>query len=137
MAAVQAVQQFSDELEADCLEHFGVDLLDLWRGRLSLRRVHVLLQSLLKRPGRSAFLAALDASAEWSVTDHLIARLSDAAEVANFLFIKANSERSDGLQLPEPIPRPGQTATSAAPEPERDFADARELTAFLTSMNTL
>ncbi|MGI5531522.1 hypothetical protein ACQEVX_30340 [Streptomyces syringium] len=129
------MRDFSDELEADFQEFFRVDLLDLWRGRLSLRRVHVLIQSLLKKPGRSAFLAAVDESASWSVSDHLIARVSDAAEIANFLFLKANSSDDTDVPLPEPIPRPGQIEAEKLPEPA--FAEGAELSAFFTYMNNL
>ncbi|MEV0445290.1 hypothetical protein AB0I84_07515 [Streptomyces spectabilis] len=94
----------------------------------------MLIQSLLKKPGRSAFLAAVDESASWSITDHLLARVSDAAEVSNYLFLKANSENADDLQLPEPVPRPGQTSPQAR---EHEFADGAELTAFFTSMSNL
>lgn len=128
------MRDFSNELEADFQEFFRVDLLDLWRGRLSLRRVHVLMQSLLKKPGRSTFLAAVDESAAWSVTDHLIARVSDAVEVSNYLFIKANSD-AESLEIPEPVPRPGQAPAPPSAEPQ--FAGGDELSAFFTHMNNL
>lgn len=114
-----------------------MDLLDVWRGRLSLRRVHVLIQSLIKKPGRSTFLAEIDESAAWSVTDHLIARISDAAEISNFLFIKANSDDSDDVKLPEPVPRPGQAQQEKPKEPEHDFASGAELSSFFTQMGNL
>ncbi|UFQ16414.1 MULTISPECIES: hypothetical protein [Streptomyces] len=124
-------------MEADFLEFFGVDLLDVHRGRLSLRRVHVLIQSLLKKPGRSTFLAAVDQSAEWSITDHLIARVADTSEISNFLFIKANSEEADDLTPPEPIPRPGQEKQEKPQEPEYAFADGAELSSFFAQMSNI
>ncbi|MDQ8703308.1 hypothetical protein RCO28_12530 [Streptomyces sp. LHD-70] len=109
----------------------------MWRGRLSLRRVHVLIQSLIKKPGRSTFLAQVDESASWSVTDHLIARVSDAAEISNYLFIKANSDESDDLPVPDPVQRPGQETQEKPKEPEYAFADGAELSSFFTHMSNL
>ncbi|QKW48869.1 hypothetical protein [Streptomyces buecherae] len=114
-----------------------MDLLDVWRGRLSLRRIHILIQSLLKKPGRSAFLAAVDESASWSVGDHLAARVVDAAEVANYLFLKANSEESANVELPKSVPRPGRHEADSSDTASPTFADGDELSAFFTHMNTL
>ncbi|GAA0406196.1 hypothetical protein [Streptomyces luteireticuli] len=119
-------------MEADLLEFFGVDLLDLWRGRLSLRRLGVLIKSLLAKPGQSTLLAALDESAAWSVQEHLTARVSDALEISNYLFIKANSE-TKGLEVPEPIRRPGQVES---PSPAPVFASGEEVSAFLAGLST-
>ncbi|RLV10231.1 hypothetical protein CTZ27_03155 [Streptomyces griseocarneus] len=80
------------------------------------------------------FLAEVDETAQWSVTDHLIARVSDAVEVSNYLFIKANSDSADDLPLPEPVPRPGHPEPQP---PQHDFASGAELSAFLTQMNDL
>lgn len=116
------------------MEHFGVDLLDLWRGRLSLRRLGVLIKALMAKPGRSMLLAALDESSAWSITDHLTARVSDALELSNFLFIKANSSDADDLAPPEPLKRPGHIEL---PEPEPVFATGEQLSAFMANMSNL
>ncbi|MEV6551747.1 hypothetical protein AB0M57_23955 [Streptomyces sp. NPDC051597] len=129
------MQEFSDELEADLLEYFGVDLLDLWRGRLSIRRVGVLIASLCKKPGRSALLAAVNESSAWDTTDHLLARISDAIELSNYFFIQANSSEDTGLEPPTPLPRPGQPEQQ--PEPEFEFASGTEVASFFTQMNNL
>jgi hypothetical protein len=134
MWTVRVVRDFGDELEADLLEFFRVDLLDLWRGRLSLRRVSVLVRSLAHKPGRSTWLATVDESAAWSVHDYLLARVSDALGLSNFLFIKANSEDSGGLEIPQAIPRPG-TAEPEQTAPE--FADGREVADWFARMNQM
>ncbi|MGW6597910.1 hypothetical protein [Streptomyces sp. NPDC055036] len=135
MAVVRVVRDFPEELEADLLEFFQVDLLDLWRGRLSLRRLGVLINSLMAKTGRSTLLRAMDERSEWSESDYLLARISDALELSNFLFIKANSEDAQDLEMPDPIPRPGQ------PEPQQpkpdEFSSPRELTDFFGRMNSL
>lgn len=137
MAVVRVIQEFPDELEADLLEFFSVDLLDLWHGRLSLRRIGVLISSLMSKPGRSTLLMAMDERAKWSEGNYMLARVSDALELSNFLFLKANVDESDArdLELPPPIPRPGEPEPpQASPEPQ--FSDARELNAFLGRLNS-
>lgn len=133
---VRVVQEFSDELEADLLEHYAIDLLDLWRERLSLRRVSVLIKGLMHKEGRSQLLAALDETTVWSTQDHLMARVSDALELSNFLFLKAHSESASNLTPPDPLPRPG--AASAAPEePAEEFASGDELARFFQEMSNM
>ncbi|MFJ8930596.1 hypothetical protein ACIRLA_28810 [Streptomyces sp. NPDC102364] len=136
MTVVRLVREFPDELEADLLEFFGVDLLDLWRGRLTLRRIGVLLGSLMKKPGRSTLLMALDERASWPEGDYMLARISDALELSNFLFLKANVSESDSrdLELPPPITRPGDPEPQPNPQPE--FSDARELSDFFGRLNS-
>ncbi|MFD4608278.1 hypothetical protein ACFWOT_09190 [Streptomyces sp. NPDC058440] len=119
------------------LQFFGIDLLDLWRGRLSLRRISVLIGALMRQTGRSALAAVLDEAAEWSESEYLLARVSDALELSNFLFIKANSgEEAQDIPVPDPLPRPGQIE----PEPEPvsyTHASTDEVVDFFTRMNSL
>lgn len=78
---------------------YGVDLLDLWRGKLSLRKVRIYLDGL---PRNCALSRAVDANATaWSLTDHLLAELLHSSRTANW-------QRSDGKTPPPPrIARPG------------------------------
>ncbi|MEV5875750.1 hypothetical protein AB0L75_16245 [Streptomyces sp. NPDC052101] len=110
-------------------------MLDLWRGRLSIRRVGVLITSLCKKPGRSTFLAAMNESSAWDTTEHLLARISDGIELSNYLVIKANSSEDPGLEPPTPLPRPGEP--EPPPEPETRFASGTEVASFFTQMSTL
>ncbi|MGW2919525.1 hypothetical protein ACWDBF_16925 [Streptomyces angustmyceticus] len=135
MAVVRVVQEFPDELEADLLEFFNVDLLDLWHGRLSLRRIGVLIHSLMSKPGRSTLLMAMDERAKWSERDYMLARISDALELSNYLFLKANVDEteSSGLELPPPITRPGEPE----PQPQQpEFSDSQGLTDFFGRLNS-
>lgn len=114
-----------------------MDLLDLWRGRLSFRRLGVFIKSLLKKPGRSMLLMAMDESAEWDVEEYLLARISDALELSNYLFIQANSaEDAEPIELPEPIERPGQPQ-EVKQKPKPQFASGQEVAAFFNRMNSL
>ncbi|MFF9481392.1 hypothetical protein [Streptomyces sp. NPDC014733] len=94
------------------------------------------MKSLLKKPGRSTLMAAMDESTSWSPGEYLMARVSDAMELSNFLFLKANSPEADGLDPPSPIPRPGE------PEPEErkvdhEFATGEELASFFSRMSSM
>lgn len=66
-------------------------------------------------PGRSALAVAVDARAEWDTTDYLLAELIDRQETNNWLLVEINSE--DGVPVPEPIPRPGDSQEETNPEP--------------------
>lgn len=139
MLAVYAIREHGDALEADLLEFFGVDLLDVWRRRLSLRRIGVLIKSLLRKPGRSTLLMEMEEATEWSTTDHLLARVSDALELSNYLFIKANSsENAEEIPVPESLPRPGKAEEAKKePTPKYEFASSEEISNFFAQMNNL
>ncbi|MEC4016405.1 hypothetical protein [Streptomyces sp. H27-D2] len=83
-----------------------MDLLDWHRGRLSSRRLSVLVAHL---PPDSATLHELHGdSADWSVTDHLLAAVVDHLAEANWMFATVNrDEESEALEFPVPILRPG------------------------------
>jgi hypothetical protein len=119
------------------LQFFGLDLLDLWRGRLSLRRISVLVNSLLRQTGRSVLAAVLDESAVWSESDYLLARISDSLEVSNWLYIQANSgDEGNDIPAPTPLVRPGQQEVE--PEPvSPSHASTEEVVDFFNRMNNL
>ncbi|MFF9653082.1 hypothetical protein [Streptomyces sp. NPDC014622] len=119
------------------LQFFGVDFLDLWRGQLSLRRINVLIGSLLNQPGRSVLAAAVDESAEWSNSEHLLARVSDALDLSNWLFYQANSgEDAEDIPAPTPMLRPGQEEEVLEPV-QPTYASTDEVVDFFTRMNSL
>lgn len=103
-----------------------MDLLDLYRGKLSLRRANVLIKRLLRMPGRSALLSAIDERADWDTRDYLTANLVDELALANWLFIKANFKKAP--PEPKPTPRPGvhQNEKKTAPQGQ-DFASPQEV----------
>lgn len=79
---------------------------------------------------------ALDESAEWTPEMYVLARISDAMELANYFFIQANSAEGSGeIPAPEPIQRPGQPE-APQPKPE-DFATGQEVAAFFGRMNSM
>jgi hypothetical protein len=110
------VDEHAEALEADLLRHYGVDLLDWHRGRLSSRRLAVLVKHL---PRDSATLDGLHGeAAQWSVTDYLLASAVDQLAEANWMFATVNrDEDSDPLEYPKPVPRPGVRDPSPADGP--------------------
>jgi len=120
-------------VEADLLRYFQVDLLDLWRGRLSFRRLALLIRHL---PADSWTQTALRDAADtelaepseadgpqkfgpWSLTNYQLAQLRD--EIAALRYVVAKTSGQDSYPEPQPTPRPGlnrpirrQTAAAVA-----------------------
>jgi hypothetical protein len=63
----------------------------------------------------------------WGVTDELLAKLVEAVDLSNRMFLMAHT--TEGTEVPEPvvIPRPG-TDTVSSPEPRK--ATAAEMREF-------
>ncbi|MEU6127454.1 hypothetical protein [Streptomyces sp. NPDC047123] len=100
------VDEHAEALEADLLRFYGLDLLDWHRGRLSSRRLALLIRHL---PREGAVARETEGeSADWSVTDYLLAHVVDQLSDANWMFATVNrDEDSDPLDPPKPLPRPG------------------------------
>lgn len=97
---------------------YHVRLSDLFTGRLSWRRLDVLIRYL---PADSALARALyGAAVEWSATEHLLASIVDALNV----LIWQNTAKG---ARPRPIARPGQQkphalgSTTRSPDEVRSF----------------
>ncbi|MCF2532720.1 DUF5361 domain-containing protein [Yinghuangia soli] len=112
-----------------------MDLLDWHRGTLSSRRLQVLIAHL---PQDAHVMRAIHGeSAEWSLTDHLLAATVDHLAVANWMFAAVNrDEDSEIAEYPTPIPRPGidEDRDEDADYAEADFPTSRpsELAAFFS-----
>jgi hypothetical protein len=107
-----------------------VDLLDWHRGRLSSRRLAVLVRHL---PRDSATLDGLHGeAAQWSVTDYLLASVVDQLAEANWMFATVNrDEDAESIDFPEPVPRPGADHEEPAARPApRQQPSALELAQF-------
>ncbi|MFI7289392.1 hypothetical protein ACIBRY_22465 [Streptomyces anulatus] len=93
-----------------------MDLLDWHRGRLTSRRLAVLVKHM---PRDSAVAQELHGEAsEWSVSDYLLAAAVDHLAAANWMFASVNTdEDAEQPAPPVPVPRPGE-ASAAADEPE-------------------
>ena len=116
-----------------------MDLEDFLRGRYSFRKLFVCVKSLVKKPGRSTLLMAMDERAEWTPEQYTLARISDADELSNYLFIQANqAEDAEPIEAPKPLPRPGDPEVVVEQEPKpQEFASGQEVAAFFNRMNSL
>jgi len=99
------------------LRFYGVDLFDLFRGRLSYRRVWSLMQRLPQEswtqtilrdrpvteplPARSGPLRF----GPWSQSDYLRASQIDALRRLEYVLRRVNGD--DRFPFPDPVPRPG------------------------------
>ena len=111
MASLVAFAQQSHEaLEADLLRYFQVDLLDLYRGRLSLRRLRVLINAL---PPDAAIYRRNDEHGGWTVTDHLLATVIDALGAVGYYSLvgpHVDPKRLRSVKPPQRMHRPGDEA---------------------------
>jgi hypothetical protein len=105
------VDEHAEALEADQLRHYGVDLLDWHRGRLTSRRLAVLVRHL---PRDSSTLREIHGeAADWSAAEHLLAAAVDRLSEANWMFATVNrDEDADPPDYPGPVPRPVPPATT-------------------------
>ncbi|GAA3473884.1 hypothetical protein GCM10018965_084370 [Nonomuraea roseola] len=116
-----------DAVEADLHRYYQIDLLDLYRGKLSVRKLIALLSGLPR--GSALHIATEGDAATWSTSDYLLANAVDYLAIGNWLFVSANSKKGARNPRPEPVPRPGsQKKTQEEP---RRFASAKEVSAFL------
>ena len=117
-----------DTIEADFCRYFGVDLLDLYRGRLSLRKIGVLLRAL---PGDSATAIAVHGEAAlWTVTNYQLADVVDAAALTCWAVVAANSKRTPRVPPRSYRPkRPGSGTPDTADDTPR-MSTADEVRAF-------
>ncbi|MGW0939224.1 hypothetical protein [Streptomyces sp. NPDC002666] len=110
-----------------------MDLLDWHRGRLTSRRLAVLVKHM---PRDSAITQELHGDgAEWSVTDYLLAAAVDHLAAANWMFASVNTDEDSGApEPPVPVPRPGDTEVppdaSGAGLPSPETPDRGELMRF-------
>jgi hypothetical protein len=92
-------------VEADLLRYYRVDLTDLYRGRLSPRRVAVLVAAL---PADASTVEAVHGDqARWTLTDHLLASVFDALAVISWQL--GGDKRA---ARPKPMARPGVADTT-------------------------
>lgn len=79
MTLLGLLREHGDVVEADLQRTYGVDLVDLWRGELTLRRVRVLLENLPPDSTTAYALAGAESGGleGWRLTDVLLGRLAD------------------------------------------------------------
>jgi hypothetical protein len=127
------VEEHAEALEADLLRHYGVDLLDWHRGRLSSRRLAVLVRHM---PRDSALARAVHGeAADWDVSDYLLAAAVDHLAESNWMFATVNQdEDAEALEYPAPVPRPdgGEAEEPAPPDAAASAPEPLELARFFS-----
>ncbi|MEV0494783.1 hypothetical protein [Streptomyces atratus] len=115
------VDEHAEAIEADLLRHYGVDLLDWHRGRLSSRRLALLVQHM---PRDSALARELHGeAAEWTVVEHLLAHVVDQLREAKCMFALVN--RDEDTDAPEPCPVPARPRSPPRPNLTRNTRPRR------------
>lgn len=114
---VEFLREHGAAVEADLQHHYGIRLSDLTTGRLSWRRLRVLLDGL---PLACEVNRELHGDvADWSTSDYLAALQVDALQVANW---QRSTDGSTGRNRPKPLRRPNDLAAVTA---GRSPAEAR------------
>lgn len=89
-------------VEADLQHHYGLALSDLATGRMTWRRLRVLVNGLPSTSNLAREVHGDDVA--WSTGDHLLALQFDALQIANW---QRSKDGSTGRNRPKPMPRPG------------------------------
>lgn len=89
----------------------GFDLLDMWRGTLSPRKVDVLIRGL---PADSATRMAMNKGQPlWTRTDFILADLIDASNGVAWCVANKDVPSKSQSKFPKPYPRPGMDEVKA------------------------
>lgn len=100
-------------MEADLRREYGEDLCDLWRGKLTLRKLRVYLDGLPITSATTRAMAGMDPThplAQWSLTDVLVARLVDEVAAHRWQWETAHSKPGRRRKPPESVmPEPPRT----------------------------
>ncbi|MFD5308182.1 hypothetical protein [Streptomyces ardesiacus] len=107
-------------MEAD-LAFRQVDLLDLWRGKITPRKLDVMIRGL---PPDSATRIAMNGKEPlWSRTDYILADLIDSNNAVAWLVANQDVPATRKSTFPDPYPRPGD-------QPRKREITAADLKAF-------
>lgn len=91
-------------LEADLQREYGVDLTDLYRGTLTLRRLHVLIDHLPPECATAREVGDVDdALTIWSVERLLLGRIVDELALLRFEYEAVHSEKGAQRDPPESV----------------------------------
>lgn len=122
--------------------HFhGVDLHDLFAGRMSFRRLSVLVNRLMVMYGKSALSEALlGEPAHWSNEEYMLADVIDRLEIGNWLMTEVHKSEDTSNPVPKPYPRPGMSAESESLNElttnEPEMASAHELAQWFAQISS-
>lgn len=120
------VVEYHEELESDLLKQ-GVDLLDFWRGKITPRRMNLLIDHLPADSEAKAKARPREAVAEsWSTEAYLQALLVDMFGAANFKNWQPLKRPSDAFDERDQADRAAAfLAAQAERNRQREAAEAR------------
>lgn len=114
------LNRYAEVVEADLLDQ-GIDLVDFYRGRVTLRRVVVALRqlpagarlwkALAPKTGKSD---ATPGDAAWTGTEHKLAAVFDAVQNVTHVLQVVHSEKGKAPAAPNRMPRPGDLQRARA-----------------------
>ena len=117
------LSEHGEALEADLHRYYQLDLLDLFRGRLTWRKLGVLVRHL---PLDSATVQAQLGYEPASRVEHLLYGLFDATQFANWQRVAMQTKKSKRSPAPKRLPRPGERAASPTGLPVTDLRDFQQ-----------
>lgn len=110
------MNEHGDEIMADFLSEYGIDILDLFRGRLSPRRALALVEQL---PLTSRFATAQRGGVQhygWDRQTYLLADIFDAIASLMYVTVAVNSKDPKKLNAPDRYPRPEEKSKNNKPD---------------------
>jgi hypothetical protein len=121
------LRDHGDVIEADLAQHYpGFDVCDMWRGKVTLRKVGVYIDGL---PSHTRTAKALSGGGEhlvgWSLTDILIGRLHDEVAAGRWQYESSFVKEMDLRPQPKPIVPSGRS------EPETPTISPSQIGQFL------
>jgi hypothetical protein len=110
LSLIELLDEHGDELFADFLRFYHLDLRDLNRGLISPRLVIALIRQL---PLDSAYVTKLRGIeyVGWDRHAYVLADLYDAINTLTYLYQASNAEKPKTVKPLPPYPRPGAKAT--------------------------
>lgn len=108
------LREYGAFIEYDMLAR-GMDIRDLFRGRISFRRMILIIERLAEDPTTSLHRKLVDG---WTRQDQLLAASVDEARYGHYLFGAANTPKGKPNPIPMPprIERPGVTNENTSGE---------------------
>lgn len=116
------LRHYSGPIEADLDRVYGIDLLDFWRGRISLRALSVRVRYL---PRESALWQATASDLSWPDGNYLLAVIANALHGANWQRAGGKGSQPKPVTLPADARKSSQAADRNAVMAERFLARQR------------
>lgn len=115
---------YGDVLEADLQRYFHVDICDVWRGTLSLRKVRVLIEALPADSRAARAIAGVEGElVHWSLSDALLGRLADELAALRWQWESAHLPKGQRPRKQPVSVLPTKRAGALSARPESTDAD--------------